>query len=283
MKLSCVLILSLGAPIWAADVQETVYVAVGAPWRYAKGTTAPPANWNERDFDDSSWLQGPTGIGYGDGDDATVLSDMQGTYLSVFMRYTFTVDEPRAVTALEFTAIYDDGFAAYLNGTEIARENLPENATYDTAAPDGAEPVPFSKDLGSFLPELVAGDNVLAIQVHNVSLNSSDLSMIPALSGQVITGLTPFSRGDVNADGQVTVSDATYALRYLFEDGAAPSCPDAADADDNGRLNLVDVVYLLTALYLAGPPLPEPRNCGVDLTWEGEDPLLADCDYAPCR
>ncbi|MEO2137709.1 MAG: hypothetical protein ABGY28_09675, partial [bacterium] len=61
-------------------------------WTYFKGTRAPPANWNALDFDDSDWLSGRTGIGYGDGDDETVLNDMRNNYLTIFCRKTFTVD-----------------------------------------------------------------------------------------------------------------------------------------------------------------------------------------------
>ncbi|MHC4295806.1 MAG: hypothetical protein ACYS7Y_00750, partial [Planctomycetota bacterium] len=39
-------------------------ISVGDTWRYFKGTVEPPANWNDLGFDDSSWLLGPTGIGY---------------------------------------------------------------------------------------------------------------------------------------------------------------------------------------------------------------------------
>ena len=45
-------------------------------------------------FNDGSWDSGPTGIGYGDGDDATLLNDMQGSYVSFFARKKFTINDP---------------------------------------------------------------------------------------------------------------------------------------------------------------------------------------------
>ena len=51
-------------------------IQVGDQWRYLKGQSAPPANWAATGFDDSAWSLGPTGIGYADADDATLLSDM---------------------------------------------------------------------------------------------------------------------------------------------------------------------------------------------------------------
>ena len=70
----------------------------------------PPADWNTEEFDDSAWFSGPSGIGYGDGDDATVLYGMQNNYVSVYARKTFFVESAVAVVELTATVDYDDGF-----------------------------------------------------------------------------------------------------------------------------------------------------------------------------
>ena len=143
-----------GCAVLAKDARVTLkncrIVAAGTLWRYFKGTQAPPATWRNLGFvEDASWLTGPTGIGYGDGDDNTILDDMRqiaddpGTpeneaqpgYMSVFLRKTFTVDDPSAITSLIFRVAYDDGFVAYLNGTEIGRRGLTGNPpAYNAAA-----------------------------------------------------------------------------------------------------------------------------------------------------
>jgi len=164
-------------------------ILLGDKWKYFKGTVEPPADWNDLTFDDSSWFEGPTGIGYGDTDDATVLSDMQNNYISVYARRDFNVPDPNAVYRLLFSMDYDDGFVAYLNGTEIARANVTGNPpAYDAVAdgdheasgghPDYAEPVEYFEVDKSLL---LTGRNVLAFQGHNKSLSSSDFSMLPAL------------------------------------------------------------------------------------------------------
>jgi len=68
-------------------------------------------------------------------------------------------------------------------------------------------------------------------------------------------------------------------LGFLFLSSKAPTCYDAADADDNGRLELTDAIYALTYLFLGGPSPPEPFTaCGKDVT-ESE----LDCDgFAAC-
>jgi len=167
---------------------DTPVIEAGTTWRYAKGTRAPPAGWPAAAFDDSLWLEGPSGFGYGDNDDETVLGDMRQTdtqpgYLSVFLRHTFSVPDLAAVDQLILQVDYDDGFAAYLNGVEVARENLSGNPpAFDVRSADSHEAGdPVEYDLTSQKALLVEGANVLAIQAHNYNATSSDLSMIPEL------------------------------------------------------------------------------------------------------
>ena len=52
-------------------------------------------------------------------------------------------------------------------------------------------------------------------------------------------GIT-FIRGDANADGTVDIADGTFIVNFLFLGRSAPTCDDAADADDSGELDLSD-------------------------------------------
>jgi hypothetical protein len=168
--------------------EDTEWIRVGDVWRYFKGTTAPPVGWRELGFDASGWLQGRTGIGYGDGDDATVLEDMQQTetqagYLTVFLRREFEVADPGLVERLILRVDFDDGFVAYLNGVEVARANVTGSQPgYGQRASDNREAGdPVEYDLTSVKAGLRSGTNVLAVQAHNFDRASSDLSILPAL------------------------------------------------------------------------------------------------------
>ena len=87
-------------------------------------------------------------------------------------------------------------------------------------------------------------------------------------------GAIEFLRGDANADGQVDISDAVRTLMALFVEPLALPCRDAADTDDNGRLELTDAIALLDAIFRGQAPLPPPADrCGVDPT---------DDDQLPC-
>ena len=119
-----------GLLVLAASASASAQVKViteGDTWRYFKGTEQPPAEWNTIEFDDSSWFEGETPMGYStDLPYRTILDDMiqvaggSPGYLSVFARKTFNVSLAE-VKALTFLIKIDDGFVAYLNGVEVAR------------------------------------------------------------------------------------------------------------------------------------------------------------------
>ena len=109
--------------VWASTTEHFTAQATvvtfqeGDLWRYFEGYTFPGKTWNALDFNDQDWLEGPTGIGYGDGDDQTVV-DMERKYITLYMRRYFQVDDPNGVVQMRFTVDYDDGFVAFINGRE---------------------------------------------------------------------------------------------------------------------------------------------------------------------
>ena len=77
----------------------------------------------------------------------------------------------------------------------------------------------------------------------------------------------PFVRGDSNADGAVNLPDAATTFRYLFVRDTPLSCLDAADANDDGHLDVSDPISLLVGLFLDGSEPPKPRETfGLDPT-----------------
>ena len=153
-------------------------------WRYIVPSFAVETGWNTIEFDVSNWDEGPGGFGYGDGDDGTIIDPA----ISVYFRRNFSVSDLTKLSSAVLSADYDDGFVAYLNGHEIGRSyNLSEpgtfvpydeTTTYDHEASlyNGGLPESFmldSLELDSFLTN---GENVIAVQIHNIGINSSDMS-----------------------------------------------------------------------------------------------------------
>ena len=165
---------------------ETV-IDWGDNWSYFIGTQEPPGNWKEIDFIDSSWLVGPSGFGYGDGDDATVVPQV----MSVYLRKTFTIESLDNILDIVLHIDYDDAFVAYINGVEVARANIGTPGVvpnYDDGANEWHEAqiysggLPDKFEVGSYLDVLHDNENILTIQVHNYDAISSDMSLIPFLT-----------------------------------------------------------------------------------------------------
>ncbi|NLF37976.1 hypothetical protein GX586_00935 [bacterium] len=157
-------------------------------WRYRIGTSepsgAPTLEWAGLEFDDTAWGAGPGGLGYGDPGILTTVN-VQNVAWSFYVRQKFEVlpEHLGAGNQLQLSVKYDDGFVAYLNGREIARSGLGTNAfvPYNQAASshDASQVERFTVNNASNI--VVAGTNVLAIQVHNTTIGSGDLSLIADL------------------------------------------------------------------------------------------------------
>lgn len=162
-------------------------IAQGDEWKYLVPVTEPATNWRTASFNDANWNTGKSGFGMGDNDDATTVTVNR----SIFLRKKFTVANVANVNQLLLQMDYDDGFVAYLNGVEIARAQMVGKGSlprFDVLASGPHEALMYNNGV----PEkfvvnnpatlLKTGENILAIQVHNQDITSSDVSAIPFLS-----------------------------------------------------------------------------------------------------
>jgi hypothetical protein len=103
------------------------FVAENSDWRYLDDGSNQGTAWRDSAFNDSGWVVGPAQLGYGDGDEATVVSyggNASNKFVTTYFRHEFQVDNAAAVSALTVDVVRDDGVAVYLNGVEIVRDNL---------------------------------------------------------------------------------------------------------------------------------------------------------------
>jgi hypothetical protein len=85
-------------------------------------------------------------------------------------------------------------------------------------------------------------------------------------------GCREFLRGDFNADGQVSLSDAIAVRRWLYNGAQGPSCMDAADANDSETIDMGDLVSIVVKLLKSDwlERLPDPLlEPGSDPTYLG--------------
>ncbi|MDG2125394.1 MAG: lamin tail domain-containing protein [Verrucomicrobiales bacterium] len=133
-----------------------------------------------------------------------IRTPMHGSSASALLRIPFTVADPAAVDSLQFEIGYDDGFVAYLNGTQIAARNAPQNPAHDSAATAAGNatvtlPVPLTPGL------LNTGPNLLALHGLNLSATDRDFIVTPKL--------------------QAVSTDATSARYFTTPTPGAPNDP----------------------------------------------------------
>jgi outer membrane protein assembly factor BamB len=153
----------------------------GANWQYLAGAH-PNNTWTQPDFDAEGWKTSKAGFGFGDSDDKTVLRDMKNRYSVVYIRKSFSISEPNDIHELGLRINYDDAFIAYLNGREILRLGVGQGRgarAWDIDDHEARGREYFKIDNHRNL--LRKGKNVLAIEGHNIKLDSSDFSLDPYL------------------------------------------------------------------------------------------------------
>ena len=142
-------------------------------------------------FSDAAWLSGNGQFGYGDGDEATVVSygpSATTKYITTYFRKTISIASTATFSSFTANVKRDDGIIVYINGVERYRNNIAAGTvTYTTlatnASDDGATQQTFTIATGSF----VNGNNTIAVEIHQSAANSSDISFDMALLGNPIT------------------------------------------------------------------------------------------------
>lgn len=157
-----------------AAAAEPALVPVGAVWRWAlagPGDTLP-AGWREAEFDDRDWRTARSGFGTVSWSPEASILPAPPAGSALCLRATFELADPGTVAWLVLRADWSGGFAAWINGVEITRQNL--------GGPAGAPPPPGAAPLTNHfagaaeeldctaagLPALRPGGNVLALQWH---------------------------------------------------------------------------------------------------------------------
>ncbi len=160
-----------------SGAKPVTLIPAGSEWKYLDTGKAPGSDWTTAKFNDDAWRQGPAQLGYGDGDEKTRLNDDRDNYPTYYFRKSFEVNDPSKLKPLVLRLIRDDGAVVYLNGREVVRDNMPDGPVkHDTYAsgPTFVENEFYVHDLQP--DRLVAGRNVIAVEVHQSGADSSDVS-----------------------------------------------------------------------------------------------------------
>ena len=246
------------------DAPEPPVALVGAEstWRYNDSGTMP-ARWTEASFDDASWSTGPAQFGFGDGDEATVVSS---DGLVVLHRQDFEVDDPSVIESVDLDLIADDGAVVWINGVEVLRHNVDPGAVTATTRASSSVWGGDERDPHSFsftnLP-LVAGTNTIAVSIHNAGPWSGDLSfdasMVAHLGEADTTAPTAPPGIDGALDGDVatigwkpSTDDRGVAAYRVLRDGVEIGSTTATTFTDSGLAPATAYLYTVVAVDAAG-------------------------------
>jgi hypothetical protein len=156
----------------AASQPEKV-ISFGDDWKYDDQGVDHGTAWLQSTFDDGAWKEGPGQLGYGDGDEATVLFNPSPNYPSVYFRKQIVLD--KAVSAASLNVLHDDGVVVWINGTQVFSRYADNGVDYGSfASQTSADNELSSSDIDT-TPFLV-GANQIAVMVKQSDGSSSDTS-----------------------------------------------------------------------------------------------------------
>lgn len=215
-------------------------VGLGSSWSYLDDGSDQAAAWTAPAFEESGWRTGLAQLGYGDGDEVTLIRSNRsdGTRIvTTYFRRAFSANNVADVTNLTVQLIRDDGAIGYLNGVELFRNNMPTGAVSYTNF--SATVVTDEDVLQEFAVNhalLTEGANMLAIEVHQANLTSSDVSFDLALLARranstnpvppVVTLTSPVSgaifhpHADVSISASASASGTNVARVEFFANGS---------------------------------------------------------------
>lgn len=163
-------------------------------WRFSVEGFASPA-WTSPGFDDSTWSGPGPGLLWVDvrptGPNPAVEpkntqmpanpANSGYPYRTYYFRTHFTLASAGTGSSLAISAFVDDGAVFYLNGSEIYRLRMnanPDSQTLALTYPCDGDAICTDDFLipPESIPSLVAGDNVLAVEIHNYNALSADIT-----------------------------------------------------------------------------------------------------------
>ena len=165
----------------AGTVTEDVIPYGATGWKYLDNGTDQGTAWRNIGFNDSAWATGTAELGYGDNDEVTVVGfgpDSANKYVTTYFRKVVNVSDIHRVTNVEISLIYDDGGVVYVNGNRVhATPSMAVDPAYNSLAPINSEQLTLTTSYTVPQSFLVEGPNTIAVEIHQNTVGSSDLTM----------------------------------------------------------------------------------------------------------
>ena len=182
-----------GWDVTTIDTRKAIIVQKLSGWNYYDKGIYPGNGWKLLDFDDEAWKTGNGELGYGDGDEVTVLDygpDENNKYITYYFRKEVYGDSPVQYENYDMQLKCDDGAVIYVNGLEILRVNMPEGLITNETPASNYIGAPQEYEYITYKPEpfiLQKGKNIIAVEIHQSSGSSSDISFDMEMAGISVT------------------------------------------------------------------------------------------------
>ncbi len=205
----------------------------GSEWKYLDDSSDQGNAWRDSDFDDASWNSGAAPLGYKFDDIRTKLpsaSNSKKPYTTYFRRH-FTVEKRADIRRLKIQLRREDGAAVYINGKKVVSSNLPvEGVTYQTKALIAMSSAAGVNYLVYDIPVdcLREGDNVIAVEVHQISSTTTDFAFDLQLQTETLAADAPLITADTTLNLQLS---ADTGLMAVYEPNGQPVLPDTIKSD----------------------------------------------------
>jgi hypothetical protein len=195
-----ILFSALALLITFQSAAQTTLISMGSTWKYLDNGSNQGTAWQTLSFNETGWKTGTAKFGYGITDANTVIVSNSTTskdrYVTTYFRKTIALSNTAALGTITANVKRDDGVVIYVNGTEVLRNNMPTGPiAYNTLAAVSADKDGYRIESFTFgSTAFVEGNNLVAVEVHQQKLNTSDMAFDLELKAS--GGSTP---GDVTA------------------------------------------------------------------------------------
>ena len=198
-------------------VVVSTLIPLGATWSYVDDGSDQGTAWRGLAFDDTAWSSGPAQLGYGGGDEATMIgfgTNLNNRFITTYFRHAFVLTNLDSFAHVYIRLLRGDGAVVYLNGTEVYRSNMPNGPiTFKTLASAAASALDETTGLHTSSTNaslLRLGTNVMAVEVHLSATNRAEMSFdfgLNAMSNTppAISLCTPADGTIFAAPGNVTI------------------------------------------------------------------------------
>ena len=231
--------------------------------KFAKVPTSDIGNdWKSTLSASSSWQKvegNPGGIGYetGSGYDGyvsyNVLSLMRSAESSnansscyVVVPFNVSSEQLSEIATLSLEMLYDDGFVAYLNGTEIGRSNAPNTVTWNSIATENHEANSYEIfSINNGIDLLKEGENILAIHALNVNLTSSDFIVNARLNAATEASFSGLADNVKQYTGSIQLKNSVHikARAYNNNTWSALSEKVLSNSSDYNGVKITEIHY----------------------------------------